>query len=157
MSVTINEEIKKAGVERSPHWPLAEKRHLLKHPYCEACGPTMDKNIKVQVHHVIPFHYVIALGRPELELDDRNLITLCEDEKGHPADNHHLLLGHAGNFKEANLDVRKDVASMQGQTAQAIKESTRYKEIEAGKLKPLDQMTDADKQGLINLMNTLYP
>jgi hypothetical protein len=28
-------------------------------------------------------------GRPDLELDDRNLITLCENERDRPADDHH--------------------------------------------------------------------
>ncbi len=43
--------------------------------------------------NIFPFHYCIALGRPDLELGQRNLITLCEDEAGHPADNHHYEAG----------------------------------------------------------------
>ena len=57
------------------------------------------------MHHIFPFHYCIALGRPDLELDDRNLITLCEDEAGKPGQNHHLLVGHLDDFESSNLAV----------------------------------------------------
>jgi len=44
------------------------------------CKPGTNTRAGLQVHHIFPFHYCIALGRPDLELDDRNLITLCEDD-----------------------------------------------------------------------------
>jgi len=53
---------------RSPKWHKVEKEHLAKEPACQWCGAT----VKVQVHHVKPFHL-----HPELELDPSNFITLC--------------------------------------------------------------------------------
>ena len=93
------------GIQRSPAWPHAEKLHLQLQPTCVCCKPGMHPNAGVQVHHIFPFHYVIALGRPDLELDQRNLITLCENEEGKPGENHHLLVGHLDSFQSSNLSV----------------------------------------------------
>ncbi|MBS2033219.1 MAG: hypothetical protein JST54_35425, partial [Deltaproteobacteria bacterium] len=82
------------GVARSSRWPRIEKLHLSLQPKCACCGDKMDPHAGMQVHHIFPFHYCIALGRPDLELDLRNLITLCENEPGQPGENHHLLVGH---------------------------------------------------------------
>jgi hypothetical protein len=62
---------------RSPKWPALQRNHLKLHPKCEACETTLGLN----VHHVKPFHLY-----PELELDPKNLITLCRD--------HHFSIGH---------------------------------------------------------------
>lgn len=83
--------------ERSPHWPAVRKAHLEKHPTCEVCGHAGEK---VNVHHVRPFHV-----HPELELEETNLITLCEDEA---FVNCHLFIGHLGNFRGWNPAVRAD-------------------------------------------------
>jgi 5-methylcytosine-specific restriction protein A len=66
---------------RSPHWSTVRKRHLEKFPTCAVCGG----NVKLQVHHRHPFHL-----HPELELEESNLITLCEA----PGRNCHLIFGH---------------------------------------------------------------
>ena len=71
------EALRTIGQPRSSHWPAVEKAHLAESPAC-ACCTTASSTAKQQVHHVWPFHYCIALGRPDLELDPRNLITLCE-------------------------------------------------------------------------------
>lgn len=83
-------ETAKARV-RSPHWPAVEHAHIKLHPKCAAC----DGIVRVQVHHKQPFHL-----HPELELDPKNLISLCMG----PFDCH-LLIGHGGNFKCWNPDV----------------------------------------------------
>lgn len=85
------------GGKRSPHWPAVEHAHLKLNPTCAACGGTE----KLQVHHCAPFHQ-----HPELELDPTNLVTLCMAEGKHD----HLLIGHGGNFRSANLEVRVDAA-----------------------------------------------
>ena len=83
-------------VERSGKWPAVRAHHLVKEPCCAWCGGT----VKLQVHHIRPFHLY-----PQLELDDSNLITLCED----PKHNCHLLIGHLGNFRTGwNADARAD-------------------------------------------------
>src|SRR5258708_4754189 len=58
------------GKKRSSEWPRVEKEHRLHEPACVACG---YQGPGIQVHHVRPFHL-----HPNLELDPRNLITLCE-------------------------------------------------------------------------------
>src|ERR1700677_3043433 len=73
---------------RSPEWSKVEKAHLAKNPHCACCATGTNLSAGLQVHHKFPFHYCIALGRPDLELDDRNLITLCENEAGKPGENH---------------------------------------------------------------------
>lgn len=82
---------------RSPHWPKARADWLAIHGECEACGQKDNLN----VHHVVPFH-----DNPALELDPTNFVTLCTDGIGHT--NCHLMIGHAGNFKCHNPNVRED-------------------------------------------------
>jgi hypothetical protein len=82
--------------KRSDKWPKVEKDFLSSHPTCEACGGKENLN----VHHCMPFHIDKAL-----ELDEKNLITLCMGEK-----ECHLHIGHSGSFKKYNPNVRKDAA-----------------------------------------------
>ena len=84
---------------RSPKWPAVRAAHLKAHPTCEACGEGSTKILNV--HHVVPFHV-----DPSKELDEANLITLCEG----PVVNCHLHFGHLRNWKSWNVDVRKDAA-----------------------------------------------
>lgn len=63
--------------ERSGRWPAVRRAYLETHPVCEACGTYAD----LEVHHVLPFH-----ERPDLELEEHNLITLCR--------RHHWEIGH---------------------------------------------------------------
>lgn len=85
--------------KRSGHWQKVRAEHLAKHPACEVCGHDGEK---VNVHHIRPFHL-----HPDLELDPKNLITLCEDEG---FVNCHLFIGHLGNFKGWNPAVIADAA-----------------------------------------------
>jgi 5-methylcytosine-specific restriction endonuclease McrA len=80
---------------RSKQWPRVEHRHLKKEPTCQWCGSLE----KPQVHHILPFHLF-----PDKELDDSNLITLCEVE----SISDHLEKGHLGNFKTGfNPQIRE--------------------------------------------------
>jgi len=88
---------KEFGAARSSKWPTVRKHFLEKHPYCEVCGSKNNLN----VHHMKPFHL-----EPELELDESNLITLCEGKSV----NCHFLFGHFCNWKNFNPDVVKDSA-----------------------------------------------
>lgn len=83
---------------RSDKWEAFAKKCKAAHPYCAYCGGTA----KLQAHHIAPFHL-----HPELELDESNVIILCEL----PDSDHHLHIGHLGNFKsEGNPHVREDCA-----------------------------------------------
>lgn len=86
------------GSARSGRWPKVRDEHLKKYPTCAACGGSKN----VQVHHIKPFHI-----HPELELDPKNLVSLCEAET-HGL-NCHLLIGHCGNFKKENPNVLSDI------------------------------------------------
>ena len=109
------------------------------------------------MHHIFPFHYCIALGRPDLELDDRNLITLCEDEAGKPGQNHHLLVGHLDDFESSNLAVVEDAATtFHGMDARDIKRDLTWLRKKANRLVPLERMTGADKEAFREAMNRRF-
>ena len=82
---------------RSPKWTTVRRKFLKKYPCCEVCGTTQNLN----VHHIKPYHLY-----PELELDESNLITLCENYK--KGIHCHLLVGHLGDYKKINQDCVKD-------------------------------------------------
>lgn len=152
------EALRTIGQPRSSHWPAVEKAHLAESPAC-ACCTTASSTAKQQVHHVWPFHYCIALGRPDLELDPRNLITLCEDESGAAnAQDHHLLVGHLADFSSSNIDVVEDARSVfHGMSASAIRANALWRSKVVQRLRPLDQMTDEDKAAFIARMNKELP
>ena len=85
------------AIPRSSKWATVRKKHLQKQPICQVCGA--EDNL--QVHHIEPFH-----NDPDKELDDNNLITLCDK-------NCHLLIGHFMNFKSWNPDVVNECKIMQ--------------------------------------------
>jgi len=86
----------KVGTQRSGKWRAVEQHFLEAHPTCEACG----SKTRLNAHHIEPFHI-----NPALELDTNNLITLCMSRK-----ECHLHIGHLGNFKHYNPNVRHDAA-----------------------------------------------
>ena len=102
------------GHERSPQWSRVRREHLLREPACVACG---HKGRGLQVHHIKPFHL-----HPQLELDPRNLITLCE-LKGR---DHHLLLGHLNSWESYNERVRDDVKRFYRKTAAQIQADSNW-------------------------------
>ena len=81
--------------KRSSRWP-ALRRKFLKGKVCAVCGGKK----KLEAHHVIPFHL-----DPVRELDETNLIALCE---GNRDINCHLMVGHLGSFKSCNVKVFLD-------------------------------------------------
>jgi hypothetical protein len=147
------EALRTIGQGRSPHWPAVEKAFRKLHPQCVAC--VVKSVTHIQIHHRFPFHYCIALGRPDLELDMRNLITLCEWKS--PSPNHHLLIGHLDSFASSGLDVAEDAISFRGMSAAEIKKDPRWIKKVATRLKPLDQMTATDKQAFTKRMNATFP
>ena len=89
--------LKTSGAKRSSQWPGVRKAHLKKQPNCVVCGGSK----KIEVHHIRPFHL-----HPQLELDPKNLITLCENDGD--GVNCHLAVGHLGSFKSYNEHVKRD-------------------------------------------------
>lgn len=88
---------------RSPHWRSVRDKHLKENPQCAACG----SETSVQVHHIKPFHL-----HPELELNPKNLITLCMGSY-----ECHLRLGHGDDFRCFNPDIINDVKEFIGANA----------------------------------------
>lgn len=85
------------GKKRSPKWRTVRKNFLKTHGECAVCGGKK----KLEVHHIKPFH-----AHPELELEESNLITLCESDSGGVVC--HLFFGHLGDYKKINPNVLED-------------------------------------------------
>lgn len=107
LAAEIDEKTEKAlDAKRSSKWPACERAFKKLHPFCAYCGGTLN----IQVHHVHQFRDMTAEQKgtdaPGGELDWDNLISLCENQ---PED-HHLKIGHLGNFKHSNPNVREDCA-----------------------------------------------
>lgn len=83
---------------RSPKWAALAKR-FVKGKSCAACG----RSECLVVHHIKPFHL-----HPELELEEGNLIVLCEGK----IVNCHLAIGHLFNWRSYNVDVAQDSATV---------------------------------------------
>ena len=66
-----------------PEYAPIRDAHVAAHPFCQARSPLCSG--RREVHHIAPVHLF-----PELRLDPRNLITLCEF--------HHYYLGHTGDW-----------------------------------------------------------
>jgi hypothetical protein len=85
---------------RSPRWPATRAAHLAREPTCQACGG----KAKLTVHHILPVSWP---GGKALELEQHNLITLCEAA----SHNCHLIWGHLLDWRSRNPDVRVDAPS----------------------------------------------
>jgi hypothetical protein len=110
------------------------------------------------VHHIFPVHYCRALGRPDLELDERNLVTLCESEPGRPGFNHHLLVGHLGDFEAANPSSRADATGrFLARTAAQLRIDRTWLEAVAGRLPMLASMPDTARTAFASTMNQAIP
>lgn len=117
------------GVARSTHWATVEKSILATAPWCIACDPNDPvTHVGLQVHHKhCSFHVAILLGLAYLELDSRNLCVLGETEAGKDAPNHHLEIGHAGDFRrDCNPFIDDDAVTFRGMSTDAIKADPRY-------------------------------
>ena len=109
------------GIQRSEKWKDVQNEHLTingpgyDQTRCAVCQETQQR----QVHHIIPFHLCHLVYRGDLELDERNLMTLCEVMEH----NHHQLLGHLQDWEIYNPAGREGIASaFQGQTAGGLTE-----------------------------------
>lgn len=60
---------------------------------CELSRATTD----LEAHHILPFHFAVLLGYPQLELEPKNIIIVS----GGPI-NVHLLVCHLDNFQSYN-------------------------------------------------------
>jgi hypothetical protein len=96
----IRDAIQRITQGRSGKWPGVRNRFLDRHPVCAACGQRRRRDLNV--HHIIPFSQ-----DPSRELDENNLITLCETG-GKLGMNCHLVVGHLGRWDACNPHVEQD-------------------------------------------------
>jgi hypothetical protein len=135
---------------RSPQWPAVQRACLEQNQYkCAACG--IQGQGLVQVHHIIPFQYCIVYGRPELEFNPKNLIPLCE---GPQTNDHHVAIGHLGDFQHLNQDVLTDIAGPWKALAKAVIE--KLPDFLARKRWPVKPVSADDQVALTALMNQCY-
>jgi hypothetical protein len=80
------------GAPRSPKWSSVRKNFLRNNPSCAACGSTK----KPEVHHIVPVHV-----EPLRELDETNLITLCDKYC-------HFIFGHLMDWRSWNSEIHND-------------------------------------------------
>jgi hypothetical protein len=138
------------SMPRSPQWPEVQHACLVKNNYtCIACG--IQGAGKVQVHHIIPFQYCVVYGRPELEFNPQNLIPLCE---GPETNDHHVGLGHLGDFQYLNQDVLTDITGPWKALAWAAIEV--LPDFIARRKWPTKPVSADDQAALVALMNQWY-
>jgi 5-methylcytosine-specific restriction endonuclease McrA len=87
----VREIAKMMGTKRSGKWIEVRTYFVEEHPTCAVCGTKK----KLNVHHIVPFHL-----RPDLEMDESNLITLCRK--------HHFTFGHLGYWRSWNTTIVED-------------------------------------------------
>lgn len=95
-----NKGKQKSGIARSTKWP-AVRRRILKGAQCAACG-SQDK---LRAHHVES-----VTDAPHRELDETNIIVLCESGIDY---NCHLMIGHNGEWQQSNPFARQDAEARQ--------------------------------------------
>ena len=138
------------SLPRSPQWPEVQRACLEKNNYtCAACG-IQGKGL-IQVHHIIPFQYCVVYGRPELEFNPKNLIPLCEGPK---TNDHHVAIGHLGDFQHLNQDVLTDITGPWKALARVAIEI--LPDFLARKKWPVKPVSADDQAALIALMNQWY-
>jgi len=87
-------------VKRSSKWPKFMKGLIDAHPYCSLCG---NKNrAHLVCHHVEP-----VWVNPERELDETNIIVLCEKSEVLSGLNCHHSHGHSSDWRLWNPRIRE--------------------------------------------------
>lgn len=81
------------GATWSGKWQKAKRKYYKKHE--KKCAVCSSKK-KIQLHHKLPRHLF-----PELALDERNFIPLC-NRKGITC---HLIHGHMGSYFTYNSNI----------------------------------------------------
>jgi hypothetical protein len=92
--ITIQMPVK-ARIIRSSKWPAVRKKWLATHAKCQSCSITT----KLEVHHLVPVNVDASK-----ELDETNLITLCE----YGSHDCHFHFGHLLNWSAYNPNCLKD-------------------------------------------------
>jgi hypothetical protein len=150
----LTRDIQKDPMEprRNRSWEETRREFVRQHPQCEVCGRPATGEINV--HHIIPFDIAVSCGRPDLELDFRNLITLCEG-----VSNHHLVVGHLSDWQSYNRHVRGDSkrADCMGQPGAKIRKLSWWVGEHQERPERDRSMATADKAAMKALLDRMYP
>jgi hypothetical protein len=145
------------GIARSPHWATVQQAYKKVHPDCIYCGPGSGQKYGIQIHHIHAFHVVVGVGRSDLELDFRNLTSLCESEENKPAPNHHISEGHLGSFQRNNDTVVEDVKKFFGQAIQLIEATDYWKNKKNSAPKAFSTWTHDEKVAYRKMLDATLP
>ena len=142
-------------IQRSPHWSAVVKSFLKKDSKCDVCQEsTIWSGIFAhQVHHIHAFHFCVLLGRPDLELDHRNLCILCQV----PGQHHHLLIGHLGEFRSYNPQVAEFAQRYRGWSKAAIEADPFYQQAAANRPKVWGDLTLSEKTAMRAMLDRTLP
>jgi hypothetical protein len=144
------------GLKRSWQWAEVEQAFLNQHNQkCAMCSIT--GNGLVQVHHIAPFHYISSpnIQRGDLEFNPQNLIPLCQ---GPGTNDHHILIGHVGDFQYFNEEVRADMIGPWKDLipADQLKQLADWIARHKNPYPLVNTMTPQDITGFIALLATWY-
>lgn len=96
-----------AGQQRSSNWPAFLREHL-RGKVCCVCGATDG----LTLHHVVPVS--VDASR---ELDPTNVVPICDDSSTKRC---HIMIGHLGDWRRWNPDVRQHAATLLAARVAAI-------------------------------------
>jgi len=133
---------------RSPFWDERQRAHVKVQGYCLACLRTSPA-VELNVHHKWPFHIVVQLGRPDLELDERNLYTLCEKC--------HLWIGHLDDWQSYNPNLLYWISLGRGLTEKQIEAMIRVQNQREKKPARFDKLSQLDRAGLRKKLDLQLP
>ena len=88
---------------RGSKWRALRQEVIAQTPYCEICGST--KNL--EVHHFYDVSHF-----PHLELQDQNLIVLCDGSEHYKGLSCHRIFGHLGDWKKTNYNLRSQLPTL---------------------------------------------
>lgn len=136
-------------VLRGPQWDTVERKYLLKHPCCAVCGiSACERN----VHHKLPVSYLAVIDRMDLELDERNLITLCSVRPG----NHHCDVGHLSWFSSFNPWLMTTVKMCKNMQSEEIRALDWFQQLVARRPKPASQLNSAELEALRKMAESTF-
>lgn len=148
---TKSNEIKKSGGKtRNIKWEEVRDDYLRNNPKCVMCDITTN----LEVHHIYPFHICNELGRPDLELDPRNLITLCEGES---TNEHHLLMGHLDSWESFNPLLKADTIVFKNTTVDIIKNDRLWQLKVSKRPNTFFEMTPTEKESIREELERKFP
>lgn len=133
---------------RGSHWAAFEKHHLTIQPGCIVCGRWSGQT-QIAVHHKYPFSFIKELGREDLECDERNCFTMCDD--------HHLLVGHLGYFGSFNPRLEYFAMLCRGLTIPQIRALPELLDAARTRPIPIAKMNDPMRAGVLADLNRFLP